>query len=679
MATSAYLVAFARTVLVLAPLLVVSRVVRTRLSTARGALAALLECALALSLLLVASELLGLVGLLRLGWLLAALWLSAALAVVLWRAPSAGEKNGLRPDRHTDKHIAGGMWPALVVVSLMLGQWVFSTANVIGGGMLSFDVLWYHMPFAAVFAQTASVTHVQFTQADPFVAYYPANSELFHAIGLIAFGNDFLSPLINLGWMALALLAGWCAGRRWRVEWWTLAVAALLLSLPVLSLTQPGEAFNDIVGLAALLAAVALILAPEAGGLELASAGLALGLAVGTKYTFLVPAAAVVVGVAVTSPSAARLRRGIILGAGVLLTGGWWYLRAAIHTGNPLGIQQTLGPLHLPGTYSPLANAQSQSVFSELTHLALWGSRFIPGLAGAFGPLWPVLLLGVTAPVIACWFLKTEPLLRVIAVVAVLAGASYVFLPTGATGIQQGVTLFQVNLRYLTPALVLGLLLLPIYLAIRTPSRLRWLGPTIVAVALLAQLERGVWPTQPVRHAAFLVGVAAALIGASAVRARLSTAGRKTVLTAAVVAAVALVAVGDLAQHHYFDRRYLVAQRGSGIGAIYRWAQTVSHTRIATYGTFKQYPLYGATDTNTVHYLGQPAGDGGYEPINSCSRWRRSLQSGDYRFLVLTPAPTAAIPLAWSRQDPALTPILHPAPADWVFAVAYKPASANCD
>ena len=162
--------------------------------------------------------------------------------------------------------------------------------------------------FAAQFAQTGSVTGIQFTQADPFVAYYPASSELFHALGIVAWRNDFLSPLLNLGWMALALLAAWCAGRRWGVQWLTLAGGAFLVSLPVLSGTQPGEAFNDIVGLASLMAAVALILLPRRGWLELLGAGLGLGLAAGTKYTFLVPGVILIAGVIVASTPRERRR-----------------------------------------------------------------------------------------------------------------------------------------------------------------------------------------------------------------------------------------------------------------------------------------------------------------------------------------------------------------------------------
>ena len=149
-------------------------------------------------------------------------------------------------------------------------------------------------------------------------------------------------------------------------------------------------------------------------------------------------------------------------------------------------------------------------------------------------------------------------------------------------------------------------------------------------------------------------------------------ASRTTLAGVGIVAALVLVAAGDVAQRHYFHRRYLVGTQpaSSGLGAIYRWAQPVAHARIALYGTVEQYPLYGATDTNVVDYLGQPARDGGYQPITTCRRWRTTLQAGRYRYLVLTPGPTAAIPLSWSRLDPNLTPILHPAAGDWVFRIA---------
>ena len=685
----AFVLALVRTVLLVVPALVAAHAVRRRWSSSDGALAAVVELVLALSWLLVVGELLGLIGALRLGWLLGVLWASAAIAVAMLRTPASNRVSMASNRVSAPRPPAGGaapagaarvgMWVALGVGWLVLAQWALSTANSLGGGMLSFDVLWYHMPFAAVFAQTGSVTGIKFTQADPFVAYYPANSELFHALGMIAFGNDFLSPFLNLGWMALALLGGWCVGLRWRVQWWTLASCALLLALPVLGTTQPGEAFNDVVGLAMLTVTLALILAPDRRPLELLAAGLALGLAAGTKYTFLVPAAAVVIGVIVVTPRSRRRRAAACLVGGLVVAGSWWYVRAAAHTGNPLGLSQTLGPLHLSGASSSLAAASRQTVFSEIRHLSLWATRFAPGLAHAFGPIWPVLLLVCVAAVVAALATSDEPLLVVIGVATALSAVSYLFLPTGAAGIRQGTTLFQVNLRYLTPAIALALLLAPVVIAIHRPRLLRPLGAVIVAVALLAQFERGMWPAQPSRHAAFLIGIAAVFALAVAVSARARQAPQRARAVAAGLLVLGVIGVGYVAQRHYFRERYLVGRSSdSGVGLIYRWAQTVADSRIALYGTVEQYPLYGARASNVVDYLGQPAPNGGYEPITSCARWQTLLRSGRYRYLVLTPAPTAPIPIAWSRQDPDLRPILHPGAGDWVFQVQPHGGPIRC-
>jgi hypothetical protein len=428
------------------------------------------------------------------------------------------------------------------------------------------------------------------------------------------------------------------------------------------------------------MVAVALILTPGRGWLELLAAGLALGLAAGTKYTFLVPGVVLIAGVVVAAEPRERARAGALLVGGLAVSGGWWYLRALVHTGNPLGLSQSLGPLHFPGPSSPLASASQQTVFSEIRHLSLWGSRFAPGLAHAFGPLWPLILISAAAVLIAAVALRGEPLLRTLAIAAAVAAVTYLFLPTGATGIQQSTADFQVNLRYVTPALALCLLLLPVMVALRAPRMLRALGPAMIVTAVLAQFEPGLWPTDPSRHAVLLAITAIALAGVLTGRRWQPRASRTTLAGAGIVAALVLVAAGDVAQRHYFQRRYLVGTRpaSSGLGAIYRWAQPVAHARIALYGTVEQYPLYGATDTNVVDYLGQPARDGGYEPITTCRRWQATLRAGRYRYLVLTPGPTAAIPLSWSRLDPNLTPILHPAADDWIFRIASGPGGTHC-
>ena len=76
------------------------------------------------------------------------------------------------------------------------------------------DTTWYHMSFSARFAQTGHVGPLHFTDPLKLAAwFYPQNSELLHGVGIVFLKTDFLSPLINLMWVALCLLAAWCVGR----------------------------------------------------------------------------------------------------------------------------------------------------------------------------------------------------------------------------------------------------------------------------------------------------------------------------------------------------------------------------------------------------------------------------------------------------------------------------------
>ena len=96
-------------------------------------------------------------------------------------------------------------------------------------------------------------------------------AEIFHAVGMLAFDRDMLSPLLNLGWFVGCLFACWCIGRPYGVAPWSLALGAIALSVPALA-DQAGEARNDIVGIFFLLAAVAIALnawrAPQRTGEE---------------------------------------------------------------------------------------------------------------------------------------------------------------------------------------------------------------------------------------------------------------------------------------------------------------------------------------------------------------------------------------------------------------------------
>ena len=564
----------------------------------------------------------------------------------------------------------------VVSVIVVAAQWCVQTFNALGAGMSNFDTLWYHMPFAARMAQTGSVTGIQFTQADPYVAYYPANSELFHALGIEALHRDLLSPLLNLVWLVVALIAAWCLGRPWRVERLTLIAGCLVLSLPVLSGTQPGEAYNDIIGLAMLLAASAFVVNASGDRRLMVVAGLALGIAVGTKFTFVIPALVLIAGVMVCAGSGSRGRLFGALALPTALTGGWWYLRNLIAVGNPEGLQLHLGPLTLPGPTSPLESTAQQTVISQVSHLSLWGSRFAPGLEHALGPLWPLVLAAYIAAAVAGIMGASNPVVRVLAVTAAVTGIAYLFLPTGASTIEQGSALFEVNLRYATPALALGIMLAPILLRLHAPRLLTPLALGFVVVLLAAQLAPSLWPTQPARHATALV-IAAAIATVAVVYGHSIRSQPQPTLAVAVLGLV-LVA-GFVTQWHYFNRRYLTGDKTNPVlGAIYGWAQHVTHARIAIYGNVQQYPLYGARDTNDVNYLGTHTGNGDFRPITTCQDWRTNINDGHYRYVVLTPAPTAPIPIAWTQTDPAAHPILNPATNGTIFEITGRLDPSQC-
>ena len=150
---------------------------------------------------------------------------------------------------------------ALGVASLTVAEWTFPAQLSLDYGMFGGDTTWYHMPFSARIAQEASTVHLHFTDPLRLAAwFYPQSSELVHAAGIVLFKTDWLSPLINLVWLSIALLAAWCVGRPYKVGPATLVAAAIVLDAGVMIETQPGEGRNDIMGLAFLIAFAAFLI-----------------------------------------------------------------------------------------------------------------------------------------------------------------------------------------------------------------------------------------------------------------------------------------------------------------------------------------------------------------------------------------------------------------------------------
>ena len=149
---------------------------------------------------------------------------------------------------------------AIAAAALVVAHWAEPTQEALDTGMYYQDTTWYHMSFSGRFAQTGEVGPLHFTDPLKLTAwFYPQNSELLHAIPMVALDTDFLSPLINLGWLAVSLLAAWCIGRPYAVGAATLLGAAVVLDSEMLVGSQAGNAPNDIAGLFFLLAVIAFL------------------------------------------------------------------------------------------------------------------------------------------------------------------------------------------------------------------------------------------------------------------------------------------------------------------------------------------------------------------------------------------------------------------------------------
>ena len=126
--------------------------------------------------------------------------------------------------------------------------------------MLTFDTLWYHGPFAARIAETGSIWGLHLTDPLYLNWFYPQNSELLHATGIALFERDLFSPLVNFGWLGVALLAAWCIGRPYGVAPLSTVAVALVLDIGPMVPREAGTPANDIAPVALLLAAAAVLI-----------------------------------------------------------------------------------------------------------------------------------------------------------------------------------------------------------------------------------------------------------------------------------------------------------------------------------------------------------------------------------------------------------------------------------
>ncbi|MDQ2630065.1 MAG: hypothetical protein M3Y75_03680 [Actinomycetota bacterium] len=698
--------------LVVGPLAFSAWKLRQRLLPAwEGAPARLVESIVFVALLIWLSELLGLFGLFYAGTLIAA---SVLLGLALWFLPGGGPVRGHRASSAGAP--GGGTGPAgpetsvlLLVMVAVIGATVFdyavTTQHALDRGIFNFDSLWYHMPFAVEMVQSHSTVGMHHTDTVFTNWFYPQNSELLHAVGILLTGRDTLSLFLNFGWLAVAFLAAYCVGRPYGRGATTAVAAAILLECHTLVVRDPGAAKNDLMAAALLLAAIAILVeawsrrAPASQGVvelrppiedeaqphssgwdrwALAAAGLAAGLAAGTRVTALAMAAALTVAVVVLAPQEKRWVAAAWWFLPALAGGAFWYLRNLVVAGNPIPEVESLGPISLPHPERLQEGRPDFNIVHYATDTGVWREYFAPGLNEAFGVLWPLVVFGAAAAALVAVLRGRDRIVRWVGVVALFGLVAYLFTPLSAAGAEGEPVGFGINIRYVIPALLAGIVLLPLERWLDSERRQWGLMAVLVLVFLVTNRPEEALRDHGRVFAFFLVLLA---IGVPALLLFLRTRRVSAAVLGGAAAAliVCVLAIGYPVQRHYLENRFAndksAEERipGMDLDSAYRWARDVEDARIGLAGTtagFAGYGFYGTDLTNDVGYLGEEGPHGAFNAIPDCAGFRVAVNDADLDYLVTAPFlnflhpgdPITSPEARWLRGEDALRPVLGSGP-----------------
>ena len=626
---------------------------RRLLPTWSGPPAVLAASVLGVAVVLVVAQVLGAVGLLRRETLLAASVVLLVGSLLWWRRDGQAGAVG-EDDAPPTIPRAEGQWSVIAAVVGIAGlavSWLAYVVSAYHRGNDDGDSLMYHLPFAVRFVQSGWTTRVIAVGPDPWISFYPASVEVITATAMLPFHHDVLIPLLNLGWMALALLAGWCLGALAGRPALGSLLVAFVLAAPVMASTQAGSARGDVACLALLVAAVALVAhQPRTVG-SCAVAGLALGAALGTKLNLLPLALLLLVGIAAVLWRRDGRRPMLAWSGAALALGSYWYLRNWVVAGNPVPVVGRLGPFRLPSL--PEDRLDDFDDTSILHHLGTPGfvrGTLLPGVSqitGGSKPLLAVLCLVVVVTALVVLRRRPVDVPHVVAVAGLIGLVVYVTAPNGAPIAGGGgvleLTIVGLNTRYALPSLVLLLGLVPMALGAR-PSRQSDLVAGAVAVLVLAlAVKSTVDPLQELVTAADIaiavgVGVGAALAGAwwlgSHRRSPPLLDRRQGVALAMATAALVVVALGSRAvvqepgYHSYWGAP-------GGYAALWAAGRDLDGDRVGVIGDWVQYP-YSADDlTRVVEYLGRRESHGVVIPPTSCDDVHLALDGRAYDLAVV--------------------------------------------
>lgn len=540
---------------------------------------ALMVCGLAVVL----QAICGFTGALVVGpWLVGGALLAALLAF-MWRANRTAEKTPSSP-----LTLADGAGAAALVLALVSRAW-----DGLHRETFTYDVLSYHLHLPVSWHALGRVTLIPTPFGDQAPAYAPANAELLYALAIGATGNLRLAHAGQLPFAALAALAIHATARRLGAERVVGFGAALAFLMIPEVWQQAAGAMTDLALASFVLSSLpfADALGPEGRLRDRVALGTALGLAVGTKYVgalMLLPTAVLVLIAARVARARSRPARGsqtrslagtaIVVSAG-LATGGFWYVRNLIVTGDPIfPVTLQLGPWTLArGLYD------GSAMRAWIYH---WPVTDLHPLLEIFAETTLGFLASAIAATLIC---LRERSARWVALPLAFVASGWVLVPYqqsrfffcawGAAAVLMAVASLRLPARHR------GWLLLPAIAgsAVQAPTTVRCLVALVATIGALAQAAQGEAPAFDPRRRWSL--------------------GRGREVRGAVVAALVLGAGGLLgwARGHAPSVAYAIGDAHDEAWAFLD--REGPGLRVAYTGSNLPLPLWGSHLENFVQYV----------------------------------------------------------------------------
>ena len=584
-------------------------------------------------------------GILTRGTVLAAAALAVVLAALVKPAFAFAppEQNAPPPPSRRASWVMAGLAAAFAAIAALadLGRWA-------GDELVGVDPLTFHLPNVGRWIQLHSMWQID--QFVPLLAHgnYPNNGDVVLLSTVLPWHNDFLVRLPITFYLVTTAIAVFAVARELRAPLAASVLAgAVAVSLPVVGIATIPRALPDSLMWTTFACGVLFLLrhARTSRRSDLVLAGIALGVAAGTKWYGVSSVAVVVVIWAgarlLRERGAARgiagpLRDTVLVGGLSFLGMLPWLARNLALSDNPVF------PLKVAPFGLTIFDAPPDVIRDEVGFT-------IADYAGDSGILWQLageIVEGLGIAPIACGLALAVAVVlarrrgrapdgRVLALAAgaIALGLLYTITPATALGVKGDPSLAHANTRYAVPALILAV---PVaaWVAGRLPRLPGLAFEAALTVAALLGAYHG-YEVDGLRDVV-LATFGLALLGAAGwmlYRRR----ERRIVLVAAALAAAI---VGLAAAHRVEDRinggRYLGVD--SAVDALLTLAPADQRIALAgdwsVAGLSPVWPAFGTRIDNDVQFVGEFK-RGFLTPYPTAARFTDALRRGRYNFLVV--------------------------------------------